>query len=246
MACTLAYGSPCAISHRAAGRLLGLDNVTAEDPEVTLPRWRDGRRSQIITHRAPLPDSDTTARHHIPVTTPERTLIDLAAVLSPYLLERMVDQAARLHLTTPEALAALQLSRSAHASPGAEALREILQFRLEHPGLGDSQWADRVFGWIVAGGHPDPRRQVQVVVNGRVLILDMAYPDLMIAIEFDGYEHHGGRYRFDADRDRYTELNLAGWLVVQITSKTGQAQVLDQVARALAARPAGYAAGRAA
>jgi very-short-patch-repair endonuclease len=72
----------------------------------------------------------------------------------------------------------------------------------------------------------------------------MAYPNLMIAIEFDGYEHHGSRYRFDADRDRYTELSLAGWLVVHVTSKTGRAQVLDQVARALAARPAGYAVGR--
>jgi hypothetical protein len=240
MASTLAYGPPCAVSHRAAARLLGLAGVNADDPEVTVPRWRDGRRAEIITHRAPLPEADVTERHHVPVTTPERTLVDLAAVLSPYLVERLVDDATRRGLTTPKALAALEVARCGHASRGAAALREIVAFRLEHPGIGDSEWADRIFGWIVDSCLGEPQRQVQVLVRERVMILDMAFPDRMIAIEFDGYEHHGSRYRFDRDRNRYTELNLAGWLVVQITSKTSRAEVLDKVARALLLRPPGY------
>jgi hypothetical protein len=244
MATTLAYGPPSAISHRAAARLLGLGGIKADDPEVTLPRWRDGRRAGIITYRAPLPESEVTTAHRIPVTTPERTLLDLGAVVSSPLLERLVDDATRLRLTSPSALRDLLASRGGHGAQGHGALRQLLAFRLEHPGVGDSGWADRIFGWIVGGGCEEPQRQLQVLIRGRVLILDMAYPDRMIAIEFDGYDHHGGRRRFDSDRDRYTELNLAGWLVVQVTSRTTRAQLLDKVSRALAMRPPGYSAGR--
>ncbi|MHB1534220.1 MAG: hypothetical protein ACYC1D_06340 [Acidimicrobiales bacterium] len=57
-----------------------------------------------------------------------------------------------------------------------------------------------------------------------------------MAVEFDGWSAHGTRRRFDADRDRTTELALAGWLVVLVNSAQPRAVVVERVRRALAQR----------
>jgi hypothetical protein len=236
MAACLAYGPPVALSHSAAARLWEIEGITAKEPELTVPPGRSGRRPQIVTHRAPLPDDDTTTHHGIPVTTMPRTLVDLAGVVSPYLLERAIDQAKRQNLATPQELADIQKSRSGAGRKGNAALRSLLDLRVAQPGIGDSEWVDRAFGWIAGAGLDPPRRQFQVVVNGVVRILDMAYVEEKIAIEFNGFDFHGRRHRFDADAIRTTDLELDGWLVIQVTSSQAPEEFLDRLRRALALR----------
>jgi hypothetical protein len=48
----------------------------------------------VIVHRSSLPETEVTIRNAIPVTTPARTLLDLAAVVSRRELERAMDEAA--------------------------------------------------------------------------------------------------------------------------------------------------------
>jgi hypothetical protein len=236
MACCLAYGSPVAVSHRAAARLWGLEGILAREPEVTVPPGRNGKRSGIVTHRAPLLDVDMTTRHGIPVTTAARTLADLAAVLSPYLLERVLDQAGRSRLVTMAELAARQASLVGPGRRGHANLRELLSFRLERAGFGDSEWADRAWRWIVDAGVEPPDRQVAVIAGGVVRVLDMAYVPERIAIEFAGFDHHGRRHRFDSDADRTADLQLAGWLVLPVTSRHSKDRFVDRVRQALALR----------
>jgi very-short-patch-repair endonuclease len=90
--------------------------------------------------------------------------------------------------------------------------------------------------WIVAAGLDAPVLQHQVIIGGRVRILDMAYVAEKVVIEFAGYDMHGRRHRFDADAVRTSELALAGWLVVTVTSKQTEAEVVDRVRRALEQR----------
>jgi hypothetical protein len=101
---------------------------------------------------------------------------------------------------------------------------------------GESIWEDRVYQWIVDSGQPPPVRQRWVVVGGKRRRIDLAYPDLKIAIEFDGWDEHRSFGRFHDDRARITDLTLAGWLVVTITSRTGKSAVVEQVAHARALR----------
>jgi hypothetical protein len=239
MAAVLAFGPPCAISHRAAARLWELQGFDAKMPEVTVPADRHGRRDGIRSHRSALPDSEVSERYGIPVTTVARTIVDLAGVCSPYLLGRAMDEAHRRRLAKPDQIAELLDRRGGCGRSGTWVLRDLLQFRLEYQGIGDSEWADQVFRWIVGGGLEAPMRQVPVVVNGSLCMLDMAYPDRMIAIEFDGFDFHGRRHRFDADARRYTELGLAGWLIVKVTARSTPTEVVDQIRRALALRPTG-------
>ncbi len=52
--------------------------------------------------------------------------------------------------------------------------------------------------------------------DGFVARVDFAYPDLRIAIEYDGL-WHGGRRAFLDDRRRLNRLVAAGWIVVHVT-----------------------------
>ena len=79
MAAVLACGPDAALSHRSAAALWRI-----------LPRWHspigsdDADQAPPPRHpRPPLPPADATTHYGIPVTTPARTFVDLADVLTP-------------------------------------------------------------------------------------------------------------------------------------------------------------------
>jgi hypothetical protein len=84
-------------------------------------------RPGIRVHRQALRDADHTTRQGIPITTPIRTIVDLAATLPPGELERLVNDADKLDLVDPERLRAAVANVKGHA--GAAALRNLLDRR---------------------------------------------------------------------------------------------------------------------
>jgi hypothetical protein len=77
MAAVLACGPDAVLSHNAAAALWGIRKPNGIT-DVSVPGKR--RRPGIVVHRrSDFSDDDITPRHGIPVTTPEVTLIDLAA-----------------------------------------------------------------------------------------------------------------------------------------------------------------------
>lgn len=205
--------------------------------EVTVPHERSGRFAGILTHRAALPACDLTGRDRIPVTTVARTLLDLRDVVPEGVLERAVDQARRQRLVTPDELARKQSARSGSGYPGSVTFRGMLELRPANPGVGDSEWEDRIFGWIVEGGLEPPLRQVRVTIGRREYVIDLAYPDPKVGLEFDGFDYHGRRWRFDADAVRYSELALAGWVIRRVTATQSREEVVAWVGEALRRRP---------
>lgn len=66
---------------------------------------------------------------------------------------------------------------------------------------GDSALEARALLAIARAGLPIPVQQHAVRrPDGRAAYVDLAYPDQMVAIELDGYEHHRTRTVFDHDR----------------------------------------------
>jgi hypothetical protein len=95
------------------------------------------RRGALIIHRGPLPATDITTKHGIPVTTPTRTLIDLADVLPRRRLERALDEAAyrRLDVTDLQPRPGRRGSRAlaqalTRHDPGATRTRSDLEERM--------------------------------------------------------------------------------------------------------------------
>jgi very-short-patch-repair endonuclease len=92
----------------------------------------------------------------------------------------------------------------------------------------------RVLRALVAAGLPPPRQQYRVRIAGRTCKIDLAYPDLLIAIELDGWDSHRTRSAFDSDRERANALVLAGWVVLRFTSRSSDSEIaaVVQAARA--------------
>jgi predicted transcriptional regulator of viral defense system len=87
MAAVLACGPGALLTHRSAARLWGFMPSAIEWVDVTRPDRRV-RRDGIVSHRAPVLNDERTVVDGIPVTSPFRTVFDLAAVLKLRELER--------------------------------------------------------------------------------------------------------------------------------------------------------------
>ena len=99
MAAVVAYGDRAVLSHRSAAVLWGLQRERGPRIDVTVPEGGGlSRRRCVIVHRSRLAAHETTRTHDIPVTTPARTVVDLADISTRRELERTLDEADYLRL----------------------------------------------------------------------------------------------------------------------------------------------------
>jgi len=94
---------------------------------------------------------------------------------------------------------------------------------------GGSQAELEVAEAIVAAGMPRPVQQHQVVAGETVYLLDHAYPELRIGIEYDRFPFH--RLPSDLERAavRNNALRLAGWTMLHFTGGCGPARIVRDV-----------------
>lgn len=154
--------------------------------------------------------------HHrfgIPTTTPMRMLADLGSVESAATVEGLLDRIEGARLVS---IAAVEWELARLARPGRRGvgpLRQVLDRRalLETPP--DGVLEPRFARLCRLAGLPAPVFQHLV---GRFRV-DFAYPELLIAIEVDGYGSHSSPSAFQADRTRQNELVGKGWMVLRFT-----------------------------
>ena len=139
MAAVLACGEGAVLSHRSAAGLWKLLPYPAGNPplEVTVPARQARKRPGIRVHRTDRVAVDETTRlDGIAITTPVRTVLDLAAGARMRDLEQALAQVERRRLAGAPTLAAI-LARYPRR-PGAAALRALLE-RGRRPALTRSQ-----------------------------------------------------------------------------------------------------------
>lgn len=72
---------------------------------------------------------------------------------------------------------------------------------------------------IVRAGLPTPLTSCPVETRGRLLYADLGYPELRIAIEYDGAYHFDGNvHRARLDNERIEAMVDAGWRVLRVTA----------------------------
>jgi putative AbiEi antitoxin of type IV toxin-antitoxin system len=200
MAAVRACGQGALLSGRAAAHLLGLLKGAAPPPEVLAPARRrvEGvrtRRSRQIDPR------EATLFDGIPVTTVPRTLVDLAAVLTPADLARACHEAGVLHRTTPAQVEAV-LDRRPN-SRGAAKLRRVLRGDV-HVSL--SKLERRFLAVLRSNGFPLPRTNRPA--GGRRV--DCRWPEQRLTVELDSYRYHSSRHAWEQDRRREREARARG------------------------------------
>ena len=230
MAAVLAAGRGARLSHGAAGALWDIRRSDAGRIDVTVPGTGGRRRrTGLRIHRArDLRPGEVDVRRDIPVTSPARTLLDLAASLSERGLERALDRAELLELTDYPALAALARARPGHHGAGR------LQAALGRHEAGTTLTKSALEELFLelCRGHGLPRPLVNSWVEAKEV--DFLFPRHRLIVETDSWTHHRSRAAFENDRARDALMARAGYRTLRFTHR----QIEDapaSVAQAVAA-----------
>jgi very-short-patch-repair endonuclease len=237
LAACLAGGVTARASYGAAAALWRLLGFAPDDLVITVGPRRRARLDGVVVHQSNADAAAHRTKHHrIPVTTVARTLADLSWTMREFELGPVVDDAVRRGLTSLaayERVASDLRRRGRRRTTVTEAVLDARGGALAGTESGPER---RIARALVAAGLPRPVVQHRVKVGGRSYRIDLAYPEQMLAIEYDGWEHHGTRTAFDRDRDRANQLEVVGWTVLRFTSTSTDAAVVATVRAALATR----------
>jgi very-short-patch-repair endonuclease len=221
MAAALWAGEGAVISHAAAGVLWQIEGIRARKVELWVPSPRNPRSELVTVHRGTRVDrADRTGLGSIPITTPIRTLIDLAGRLEDHRLLAAMESVFRRNLGTPDRLARRLVALRGSGRPGAGRLERLLSDRGDGRPL-ESTLEGKIWLLLSRSHLPRPARQHWVTTSGGRYRLDFAWPDRRLGLECDGWEHHGDREAFGKDRVRLSEMVSSGWRVLLVTWDIG-------------------------
>jgi very-short-patch-repair endonuclease len=207
MAALLACGPRSALSHRTSLHMWGIRERVGP-VEVIVPGGR--ATAGVKWRRAPLPPGDVVERFGMRVTTPARTLADVAGSTTQRDLARLVEEARRLHLVTSGELLAVAARSRGRAGVGR--LRAIL-LSAEEPSFTRSEAERLLLELVRNAGLPGPQTNVNIAGYE----VDFLWPDQKLVVEVDGYAFHGTREAFERDRARDAALLAAGLRVLRVT-----------------------------
>ncbi|HVM09557.1 MAG TPA: type IV toxin-antitoxin system AbiEi family antitoxin domain-containing protein [Acidimicrobiales bacterium] len=208
IACKAAPG--CALSYRTAAYLWDL--IDEEPPvEILVKRGRTPAIDGVIVHQT-RDAYEWHARRGLRVTSPLRAVLDLGAV-DPRSVEGAVERGRVANLFTIAALEWQLAEVGRRGRAGTASLRKVLD------------------EWALGAARPDglleprfarlrvryelPEAQFQHAVGP--YRVDFAYPELLIAIEVDGYAVHASPTSLRRDLERQNYLVGLGWTVLRFT-----------------------------
>lgn len=190
----------------SAAELLGASCGPARaSAEIVLPGGRCRSRPGLVVRRDVLAPDEVGWVLGVPVTTPLRTAYDLARRCS--LLDAVIALDA---LTFRFGFAAQEIVTLGYRHLGARGSARLPHVVALSSPLAESPMETRIRFAMHLAGLPSPVLQHPV---GSYL-LDLAYPSLRLAIEYDGREHRT-QERAMRDLVREAALTRAGWTVLR-------------------------------
>lgn len=209
-AAMLSLGDGAVLVGEGAAWWSGLLEKLPRTFEIAVERQQRPRRRTTLVRRS-VPATDRTVVKGIRVTTPVPTVLDAAVSLGLVGGAALFDTALQRRKVTPDALRHGLVRRSGR--PGARLLDQLMALadggavsgaeRLAHAHLR----AGRITGWIA-------NLPVDVPGFGRA-VADIAFRELKVIVEVDGWAYHRGLRAFLLDGPRQTALTAAGWTVVR-------------------------------
>lgn len=164
-----------------------------------------------------LPPRDRAQIAGVPVTSLERTVIDCARLLREPQALVIADSALRLGANRSTMATILSESAGRRGVRRARLVMELADGRSESPGETLVRWIAHSYGL------PAPEPAVHISARDRDYLVDLAWPELKLGIEFDGaVKYSGGVYGDPAERAaardrRQANLEAAGWTILTVT-----------------------------
>lgn len=222
------------ISHQSAAMLWGLVAAPEALVQATIigrdARPRPGLQAYRVRRLDP---RDIRVREGIPVTSPARTVLDLAGTGDGPLVRRALSEALVQRLLSRSDLAAAAARQPLRT--GAAHLRALLRSEGE-AAVTRSEAERRIVALIVAAGLPRPETNVRL--HG--CEVDLLWREARLVVEVDGHAFHGHRAAFERDRRRDQALAAAGYRVIRVTWRQLEREplaVMARIAQALVAAP---------
>jgi hypothetical protein len=212
----MACGPGAALSYRSAGQLCEFRQSNSALIDVTVPS-RNGRirRAGIRIHRSGrLPPEEVTVRRGIPVTTVERTLLDLADVLDKQGLRRAVTEAEYRNLLDHHTLIAV-----VERNPGRRG-KKLLEAAEARPHRTRSPLEDRLLAFVDRYDVEEPESGVWI----EGYEVDFVWTRVGLVVELDGVAAHGTREAVRRDRKRDRVLWRAGFRTMRLTEDAFDAE----------------------
>ena len=231
LAAVIAMGEDAVLSHRSAAKLHGLAASAPVNPDVTVPRGGVRRRKGITVHTTRAFHQDgLTVIDGIPTTSVERTLLDLAEVVTPHQLQRAYEQAEKLRILDHRKLREL-----CARSTGRRGLKHLLPLLDYDPTPATEAWSEleRLFHDLVRRNDLPPYQR-NVIVDGDPSPVDAYWPEARLVIELQSYEFHSGRWEFERDHAKRARLMAAGHTVLPLTHRQVTVQEAETTATILA------------
>lgn len=215
-------GDGAAASGRTAARLRNLGGIRTDHVEISLTRWKDIRRPRLASGRRTI--IHRVDRHLLPEIVPgpppmtsiRRTILDLCGQRHPF-AESALDHSLGRELETTGSMWLYLEQEWMRGRRGVRILRDLLIPRTIGQAPTDSEMELEARRRIREEGLPQPIGQHPVPLPSSEIHIDLAYPDIKLAIELDSYSWHLNRKAMELDRQRDNELQLLGWVVLRFT-----------------------------
>ncbi len=235
MAALLACDDDATLSHRTAAAVWNLRAGPAFPIDVTTSTSHGRKHARITTHRTRLHPLDALVIDGLRVTSPSRTIVDLAAILDGRALREAVERAQDLRRFDPEDIR-VTLARAPRRS-GTRKLTDLIAL-LQPDANNARSHLERLFLALTRKAKL-PKPESNHAIAGRAR--DFVWVEQRLVVETDGYRHHSTRQAQRRDHRRDRQLTALGWRPARFTYEeiAFEAEAIaGEVAELLRAQPA--------
>jgi very-short-patch-repair endonuclease len=227
LAAVKACGGGAVLSHFSGAAHWGMLEWDGRRPEVTVPASGARQQPGVRVHRTKLLDLRDVMRHRgIPVTSPARTLIDLASLLPEVGVRRAASRAQSLHLVNLG-----QLVEALHRlGRGRRGIRKLRRIVASGPAPTRTELEDLVLEHLLSNGLARPHVNRPMMLAGRRVVPDFRWPNQRLVIEADSAAWHDHKLAREDDAERQALLEAHGERVLRVTWN----QVISEPDRTLA------------
>ncbi|MBJ7337947.1 hypothetical protein [Mycolicibacterium sp.] len=218
------------VAGRAAAGIHGAQWVSADTP-IEVIAERDRSPTGIIARNERIDPDEVMTVDGLLVTTPARTAADLARHLPRDLAVRHLDAlAVATNVPADHALALLERHPRARGRRRAPVALGLMDSGGQSP---KETWLRLLY---LDAGFPRPRTQIAVSDGFTRAVLDMGWDDVLVAADYDGYQHLTDRRRYVHDIGRNEMVARQGWFDLHVVAEHSPAYVLRRTADAFAQR----------
>lgn len=209
----LSAGPGATFAGPSAGRRHGFEITDARPCILVPPSRRPDVAAGVVVLRRELSDCDVLVRNDCLLTSRASTVIDCALLLDEHPAMRFVERALQ-----PNWISYEELARRVQLAVGQKGVQKLVRIVRALGSGAHSDSEQRLVRGLRTHGLVGWSCNLEVTDrSSRIGMVDIAFPEIKLAVELDGRAWHVDRDRFQHDRTRQNRLVAAGWTVLRFT-----------------------------